>query len=341
MMVRLHNSGEIGLPVNAQLVDDQLETFVGFWPTREDFGEIDEFELEQGIPTINSANLLRATLLSYNGRGWKMVVCADYLCLLHLDEFEDALAISRQCEDIASPDLFRGSQAAWPAYIQALNAWYFLLFAACQTGRNSVFMHDFAELSFWNCTRLLYKESGESVRHANYGRATGAYLCRFRQRIFGSPPSFLRIEHGIFDDAASYWRTISSRNLVSLAALGCKIVSEHRIKNHRAAVALAWFELEAWIISSIQLLEFQTTTRRNRDRPIKDMIDDFPLGTSVANLRDDLHALREVRNRIAHQNVLATHSDSALALRCFVRMLNEVSGLALKIDENPGPTVSL
>jgi hypothetical protein len=327
--------------VNAPSVADQLETFVGFWPTREDFGEIDEFELEHGVPTINSATQLRATLLLYSGRGWKMVVCADYLCLLHLDEFEGALAIGRQCEDIASPDLLRGTQAAWPAYIQALNAWYFLLFAACQTGRNSVFMHDFAELNFWNCTRVLYKESGEPVRHANYGRASDAYLRRFRRRIFDSSPSFLRIDHGIFDDAASYWGTISSRNLVSLAALGCKIVSEHRIRNHRAAVALAWFELEAWIINSIRLLEFQTTTRRGRERLIKDMIDDFPPGTSVANLRDDLHALREVRNRIAHQNVQATHSDSALALRCFVRMLNVVSGLALKIDENPAPTIGL
>jgi len=327
--------------VNAQSVADRLETFVGFWPAREDFGEIVEFELEHGVPSVNSASQLRATLLSYSGRGWKIVVCADYLCLLHLDEFEAALAIGRQCEDIASLNLLRGTRAAWPAYVQALNAWYFLLFAACQTGRNHVFMHDFAELSFWNCARLLYKESGEPVRHANYGRGTDAYLRRFRQRVFELPPSFLKIDHGIFDDAACYWGTISSRNLVALAALGCKIASEHRIQNHRAAVALAWFELEAWIISSIRLLGFQTTTRRDKERPIKEMIDDFPAGTAVANLRDDLHALREVRNGIAHQNAIATHSDSALALRCFVKMLNVMSGLALKIDENPVPTIGL
>jgi hypothetical protein len=320
---------------------DQLETFVGFWPTSENFGEIDEFELEDGIPTVNSATKLRATLRSYSGHGWKMVVCADYLCLLHLDEYEEALEIGRQCDDIASPELFRGTEAAWPAYVQALNAWYFLLFAACHTARNAVFMHDIAELSFWNCTRLLYKRNGEPARHANYGRATVAYLRRFRQHVFDSPPSFLKIDNGIFDDAASYWGMISSRNLVSLAATGCKIVSEHRIRNHRAAVALAWFELEAWIVDNIRVLGFQTTTRKGKERPIKDMIDDFPSGTSVANLRDDLHALREVRNRIAHQNAIASHSDSALALRCFVRMLNMRSGLALKIDENRAPTLGL
>lgn len=321
--------------------NDQLETFVGFWPAREAHGEITEFELEHGVPTDHSVKRLRLTLLSYSGRGWKMKVCADYLCLLHLDEFEAALKIGRQCSDIASPDLLRGTNAAWPAYLQALNAWYFLMFSACQTGRNTVFMHDFSELSFWNCSRLLYDQSGEPIRHANYGRAVDAYLCRFRQRIFESIPTFLKIDHGIFDDAAAYWETCSLRGLISLAALGCKVVSEHRLRNYRAAVALAWFELEAWISNSIRDLGFQMTTRKGKDRPIKEMIDDFPAGTAVANLRDELHALRNIRNSIAHQNAPATHSDSALALRCFVKMLNARSGLALRVDENPTPTIGL
>ena len=57
-------------------------------------------------------------------------------------------------------------------------------------------------------------------------------------------------------------------------------------------------------------------------RNISDMLDDFPRGTSVANLRDDLHTLRAIRNDIAHNNAAAAHADSALALKCFVKMLN-------------------
>jgi hypothetical protein len=320
---------------------DNFETFVGFWPARENCGEVADFELENRVPTTKTTQQLRATLLSYQGAGWKMIICADYLCLLHLDEYEPGLAAERKPQDIRSPTLLRATSIAWPRYVEALNAWYFVLFAACRTARNWAVLNDFAELSFWNCSRILYDQEGRPVRHANYGRTLGAYLRRFQLQLFDSPPTFMSLDHGIFDDASHYWDTIYSSNLVPLAALGCKIVSEHRLGNYRPAIALAWFELEAWVNEQVTSLGYPSKTARGKDRRISDMLDDFPRGTSVANLRDDLHTLRAIRNDIAHNNAAAAHSDSALALKCFVKMLNARSGLPLEVDDLPPPTIGL
>ena len=270
-----------------------------------------------------------------------MIICADYLCLLHLEEYEPNLVAERQPKDIASPDFLRATTIAWPRYVEALNAWYFLLFAACRTARNCVVLNDFAELSFWSCSRILYDKKSIPVRHSNYGRASGAYLRRFQLQLFDAPLTFVPLDHGIFNDAAIYWDTIYSRALVSLVALGCKIVSEHRFGNYRASIALAWFELESWVNEQITLLGYPSKTDKGKDRRISDMLDDFPPGTSVANLRDQLHKLRILRNDIAHNNASADHAGSALAVKCFVKMLNERSGLPLEVDDLPPPTIGL
>lgn len=327
--------------MSTRVVADQIETFVGFWPAGFDYGEIAEFELENGLTSTKTASNLKETILSYSGEGWKMLVCADYLCLMHLDKFEGGLAIERQEREPFSENFLRETRAAWPAYVQALNAWNFLLIAACNTGRSHYVLTDFEEVSVQNCVRLLYGANGTPLRQATYGRRHEAVLRRFRERLFTSPPTYIKIHNGIFNDAAHYWGVVSKLNLVQLANLGGKLVSEHRLKNYRPAVALAWFEIEAWIIESIISLGFSTRTRKSKERRISEMINDFPDGSSIANMRRDLQALLVVRNDVAHKHKEATYADSALALRCFLQMVNVRTGLALGIDANPAPIFGL
>jgi len=328
------------------LQETQLLTYVGFWPMREMHGAID-LEIYDGFPTEPCKKKLREPLLAERGVGWSYIVCKDYLNLLHLESCEPALVSERESlnnDEFISFSL-TATRFAWKQYLEALNALYFLIFAACRTGRNHLCLPDFAELSIWNCSRLMYDQNGIPHRHAHYGRSTGSYLRRFGLQKFERSETLIPLEEGIFQDAAAYWSTVFDAKLLPLAALGTKIITEHRIANYRVAVALTWFELEAWIYQRSQALGYPRQARRKngqlKDRTVYELLEDFPKGSTIANIRDDLHAVRKKRNDIAHENLPANRDDSELALKCFLTMFSQRSGLKLEIDMNEPPTLGL
>ena len=323
--------------------EDTHKVFVGFWPMLEHHGEVDEISLDScGRPDDESQKRCREVIWSSAGPGWEMSISADYLSLLHLEELEPALRNERSQDksDLALLSM-SGTSRAWPKYVEALNALYFLMFAACNTGRNSMFLHDFSELSFWDCERVLFSDDRLPIRHAKYGRTTDPYLRRFGLRSYEKPPNLAPIDHEIFDDAAYYWSVLYDLKLVPLASLGAKLFSEHRLDNYRVTIALAWFEIEAWIFELATTLGISTKTKKGWDRPISDVIDDFPAGTTVANVNTELSKLRKKRNKIAHDNADASLQDSSLALELFLYVLKMKSGLCLNAHTHRPPTLGL
>jgi hypothetical protein len=323
-----------------------LDTFVGFWPAREQFGEFEPMVLDpSGLPDSDTQTRCATTLLDFSGDGWKIRVCADYLVLLHLADLEPSLRAERtQSKDIANFSM-GATRAAWPKYVESLNAIYFLLFASCHTGRNDYMLQDFAEISFWHCARLQYDKHDTPIKHANYGRTSGAFLRRFGERTYKKPQSLTQIKHEIFKDAALYWSVVYELGLVSMAALGAKIISEHRLGNYQASIVLAWFELERWIIETASTLGLRTTKFRKTGKVKTDNVNEilkrFPDGTTVKVNFTDIDKLREIRNDIAHKDLNPTIQDSALAIRCFFYVFKMRSGLVLKVDEGPPPTFGL
>lgn len=318
-----------------------LTTFLGFWPVRDEIAAFSPIELEQGRPSDASSKRLRATLLSYDGPGWRMLICEDYLCLLHLAALEPGLRKERsQAADPAGHDFIAGSRAAWPRYLEALNAWFFLLFVSTSTGRNHQVLHDFAELSLWSCTRAIYDDGGALVRQAHYGRTSGSALRRQGRVFFSKAPTTHSLDHRIFADAAAYWGTVFKNGMVSDTALGAKLIAEHRLENYSAVVALGWFRLEAWVFQSAKRFGFPRKVLRANgkkgNRTVAEMIDLFPVGTTIGNMRDDLHRVRQTRNRVAHRNQAAGPGASEEAISCYARMFMAESGIRLTI--RPGRT---
>ena len=235
-----------------------------------------------------------------------------------------------------------GTSAAWPRYVEALNALNFLLFASCNTGRGHSILHDFLELSFWQCARIIYDSSGTPLRHANYGRTTGSYLRRFGERTYSKPLPLSKIDNQTFEDVAFYWGIFYETGLVPLAALGAKVISDHRLGNYRASVVLAWFEIESWIIATADGLGLKTTQPPTKagnvhTLPISKIINKLPAGTTVKVNFSDIDKLREIRNEIAHKNYQPSMQDSALAISNLMYVINMKTGLWLKVDGGSPP----
>ena len=325
------------------------ETFVGFWPARAEYCSIEQDSYDEcKKPDAEMQKKLRATLLNISEEGWKIIVSADYMCLLHLEELEPALSeeLNKECDmDSISHNFLSGTKTAWPQYIEALNAFNFLIFSSCQTGRNNVFLHDYNELSFWSCSRIIYNENSIPQRHAQYGRTSDAYLRRFGNITYDKPLGLQKIDLNIFKDATFYWSVIYKRGLVPLTSILAKIVSEHRLENYRTSTALSWFELESWINEKADEQGIETTKISKKGKTIyigiADIINKFLLGTTVANLRDDLHIIRDKRNDIAHGNSSATIQDSSLAITCLLEVLNIKTGLKLELNLHSAPTIGL
>ena len=324
--------------------DDIEETFFGFWPARDEYCQIDSFAVDDcGLPDEDTRKALGQTLESFSMPGWKMIISADYLCLLHLKSIGAGLNSERKHNrESEIYDLsLRTSRRSQFQYIEALNAWYFLIFAACRTGRNNVFLHDFSELSSWHCPRLMYTASGKPLRHLRFGRENEPGLRRFGRCAYDKVPAFQTIDLGIFRDAAFFWEIVFDSDLVPVAALGAKIVSEHRLENYKSSVALAWFELESWIFSKTIELGIPTVKKNGWHLGIKEIINKFPKGTLVSNYSQELNDVRNVRNGIAHENVTPSHEQSSHAIETFMEIFNVRSGLRLQVDLHQTPTMGL
>ena len=322
------------------------QTFVGFWPAREEVGEFVPVTVDScNLPDADTQARCSSTLLDFSGPEWKIKVCADYLVLLHLKNLEPSLEAERNQSDNIIDFSIGATRKAWPQYVEALNALYFLLFASCFTGRNHSILHDYSELSFWNCARILYGSDEKPIRHANYGRTSGSYLRRFGGRKCSPSASSSTIDHAAFKDMAFYWEIIHDTDLVPLIANAAKIVSDHRLGNYRAAIVLAWFEVESWIIETADELGIQTTHVTKRGHTLNDnisvIIKRFPDGTTVKVNLSDIDNLRDIRNKIAHRSYNPALQESALAIRCLLYVIKMKSGLCLKIDEGPPPTLGL
>lgn len=323
------------------------ETFVGFWPTREEVGVVEPFTLDKGgYPDKGTRDRCIATHLDFSGPGWKIKLCGDYLLLVHLESLEPALETERKQDARDVTYSMAGTSAAWPKYVEALNALNFLLFASCNTGRGHSILHDFLELNFWQCARIKYDASGNPLTHANYGRFTGAYLRRYGERTYKKPLTLSKITDETFKDMAYYWSIFFDANLVSLAALGAKVISDHRLGNYRAAIVLAWFEIESWIIETAAGLGIKTTRTVKKTGEVKtlyitDILKKLPAGTTVKVNHKDIDDLRKIRNKIAHKNYQPSLIDSALAIRTLMYVMNLNTGLWLKVDTNAPPRIGL
>ncbi len=318
------------------------KTFLGFWPTRENFGEISLININNvGIPDKKSRDQLKETIYLKPSAKWEIIVAVDYMVLLHLRDLEHELHIERNQNKDKINFSMRGTMAAWPVYLESLNAIYFLLFAAMYTGRNLSYLHDFSEITLWDCSRLIYNQHNKPLRHAHFGRKSEHYLRRFGECIYSAPITLSQIDKRVFDDMAHYWSTIYNLKLIKFTSVGTKILYEHRIKNFNASVTTAWFEIENWITEYAHVIGVPLTDKDNNSLEIKRLINKFPLGTMVSNLSSDLHAVRIARNNIAHSNSAASFNDSQLAITCFMKIFNLKTGLPLNIDFNAPPIFGL
>ncbi|MEW8350659.1 MAG: hypothetical protein AB2689_21650 [Candidatus Thiodiazotropha taylori] len=329
--------------------DDNEKTFIGFWPADDNHSSLESLSVEtNGTLDLTSRRELQDTLFDFETNEWHIIISKDYMCLIHLKSLEDTLNTERENNrtgEIHQISLGASRQIKFQ-YIEALNAIYFLIFSSCYTGRNNYFLHDFSEITIWQCLRIMYSATNRPLRRIQFGRASKKDMCRLGLCIEENTEGFSKIDPSIFKDAIHYWDIIFKQDLISLAAVGTKIVSEHRLESYDLSVVLAWFEIESWIMEFTRTLGIQTSrTNTNTGRiyyfGIKDVIDLFPAGTTISNLASELHLVREIRNNIAHRGAMPSHDESTTAINLFIRMFNIRSGLNLSVDLHRTPSTGM
>lgn len=327
--------------------------FFGFWPLPPNHFYPDELILnpERFIDDGTRSGLLE-WVLDVSGSGWRFAVTGDLLCLLHLDETEADLNAERTANENADIiDITLGvSHRSRFLYCECLNAIYFLIFCSCFTGRGYSVLHDFSELTIWSCGRFTYDDDGNAVRGGQFLRPPEQQLRRLRIALVENPKDHTPFDLDIFRDAAHYWSIVYALELHPIAAVGAKIVSEHRLENLQASVSLAWFEIERWLIAHAMELGLDVYQRRRNGNVLNDeagspkyknvsiLIDLFPEGTWLYANKGGFHQVRNLRNQIAHRGYEPSHAESARALEVFVSMFNFRSGLNLRIDTHRVPT---
>lgn len=324
------------------------KTFIGFWPADDNYSSVDKLTLDSNNHAAKSSQAnLRDILLDFENDKWHLIVSKDYMCLLHIKSLEESLNNEREHNrtgEIYELSLGTTRQIKYQ-YIEALNALNFLIFSSCFTGRGNYFLHDFSEVTLWQCMRIMYSSNNSPLRRIQFGRGTKKEMSRTGLCIEEKTEGFLKIETNIFKDAFHYWDIIFEQNLVPLAAVGAKIISEHRLESYNLSVVLAWFEIENWIMDFTRVLGIQTSRPTRRGGVfylgIKDIIDDFPTGTTVSNLASELHVVREIRNNIAHRGSMPNHEESSKAIKVFIQMFNIRSGLNLSVDLHRTPSTGM
>lgn len=321
--------------------NDNEKTFFGFWPADDHHCSLESLTLDiSGNADEATQRELKDTLLNYETDNWHIIVSKDYMCLLHLKLLEEPLNREREhnrtCE-MYELSLGRTRQIK-NQYIEALNALYFLIFSSCFTGRGNYFLHDFAEVTVWQCLRVMYSSDNMPLRRIQFGRGTKKEMSRMGLCIEERSSEFMKIELNIFKDAIHYWDIVYTQDLISLAAVGTKIISEHRLESYNLSVVLAWFEIENWIMKYARVLEVETHKSNGYKHGIERIINNFPLGTTVANLASELHVVRDIRNDIAHNGSNPIHEESKKAIELFMKMFNIRSGLNLSVDLHPAPS---
>lgn len=327
-------------------INNNEKTFFGFWPADDNYCSLDSLILDDnGHPDEATKSELKDTLLYHESDDWQIIISKDYMCLLHFKALEEPLNNER--EHNRSCELYQLSLGATRQikyqYIEALNALYFLIFSSCFTGRGNYFLHDFSEVTIWQCLRVMYSSSNTPLRRIQFGRGTKKEMSRTGLCLEEKIEGFLKIELNIFKDAIHYWDIIFKQNLIPLASVATKIISEHRLESYNLSVVLAWFEIENWIMDFTRDLGIQTSrTNPNSGRVnffgIKQIINSFPTGTTISNLASELHVVRDIRNNIAHNGSMPSHDESIKAIKMFLQMFNIRSGLNLSVDLHRTPS---
>ena len=327
--------------------------FFGFWPLPPNYFVPEALTLtDENFLDDETRTQLFEWMFDVSGEGWRFAVTGDYLCLLHLEEPEEDLRKEREANenaDIVKITLGVSHQTRFH-YCECLNAFFFLMFCSCFTGRGHYSLHDFSELTIWSCGRFTYNDEGKAIRGGQFLRPPEQQLRRLKVATVENSKDRLPFDLEILKDAAFYWSVIFSLGLCPTAAVGAKVVSEHRLENFRASVSLAWFEVEGWIVEHAKDVGIDIYRRDNNRnlvsdeagepsyKPIKRIINNFPEGTWVYANRQSIHKLRILRNRIAHKNYTPSQSESASSIELFVTVLNFRSGLNLKADTHRVPT---
>ena len=323
-------------------ITNNEKTFIGFWPADDNHCSIDLLSLDDNNHADEATQReLKDTLLDYETNEWHIIISKDYMCLLHLKSLEEVLNNEREHNrtcDMSELSIGTTKQIKYQ-YIEALNALYFLIFSSCFTGRGNYFLHDFSEVTIWHCLRVMYSSNNTPLRRIQFGRANKKEMSRTGLCIENKTEEFFKIEPNIFKDAIHYWEIVFKQNLVPLASVGTKVISEHRLESYNLSVVLAWFEIENWIVGmaiSLNLIE-----DNNDFPPIKKIINKFPEGTTIANLKIELHIVRDIRNDIAHKGIIPSHNESSKAIEMFMKMFNIRSGLNLSVDLHQAPSTGM
>lgn len=321
------------------------KTFVGFWPADDNHCSIDSLIIDaNGHYDDATQRELKSNLLDYETDDWNIIISKDYMCLLHLKSLEEPLNNEREhnrTSDICLVTL-DSTRKIKNQYIEALNALYFLIFSSCFTGRNYYTLHDFSEISLCQCLRVMYSSDNTPLRRIQFGRGSKKEMSRTGLCIEEKTEGFFNIETDIFKDTIHYWDIIFEQNLILLASVGTKIISEHRLESYNLSVVLAWFEIENWIMDFTRALGIVTFETKKKGGiyyfGIQKIIDSFPQGTTISNLASELHEVREIRNNIAHRGSISSHNESIKAIQMFMQMFNIRSGLNLSVDLLPAPS---
>ena len=325
------------------------DRWCGFWPASRRFCELPEIPTgPDGLPTEDARAALRQVVLEFAGPDWQIAIAADYLCLMRLVTLEQDIE-AEQTHNVEAPiyDLQTGrSRSALFAYCEALNALYFLIFCACYVGRSNSFLNDFSELGVWNINRYANLISGKDVMIQRFTRLSYQCLLRNGETRLRTRSQLRKIDHDIFADAVSFWKVVRWHGLTQLAALGARLISEHRQQNYGVTVALAWFEVERWLFKTAGVYGIPTTyyskkRKRTFQSSVSQLVQEFPAGTWVKFEKSNLELLRQCRNSVAHRGYKPTHSESAHALELFINMFNVRSGLSLRVSTHPAPSYGL
>lgn len=238
-------------------------------------------------------------------------------------------------------------------YTEHLNALHFMIFCACFTGRGLYTIHDFSDQTIWNTSRFHYDNNDEAIKGGGFLRPPKQQLRRLKQLTIENNVTIFPIDLAVFKDAVAYWSIALESDLIELAAVGAKVIYEHRNENTKTCVTLIWFEIENWIIDHAKELRIEVRRFQNGQpmidqrsgqsmyRAISQIIKDFPTGTWIEANKDQLLDIAWVRNQIAHKGRFPTHQESAAAINLFMEVFNFRTGLNLRADASQAPTFGI
>lgn len=263
-----------------------------------------------------------------------VLVCVDGLLMLRINHLAAAVP------DMSSPAGLDTSVLWWREHLDFANAFQLLIESESRKCEDSNDI-DAVALSMDQTCRVYMGTDRALSRTSNRGRNLLTVRSETLEWISGGRRGYRPTElcdsawwiwgrvtqAAIANAIARFQLAVTDRNRIKLMSMIVQAKSAHADGHYATAFVLYWFTIES-VVLALANETYQGSRPLTSYQAIKLLVAETTIDVALG---DDLHNLREMRNRIMHEpgNTICTPSDSGRAALAAVTMITFRSGLEL------------